>query len=326
MRVWCAVALMVLAGCGGTASRPVRIGSYPILAFFPFYLAQELGHFREAGVDVEIDDFNAGPKLAEALVGGSSDVGTDGYLYPVIMAAQGRELKTFFTIQTSWTGLLVAAPGQKQRIRAARDLKNSKVGVGSSGGLHYRMLGFLLSREGMAFSDVEPIPIGTTATAVAAIQYGKVDAAIVNGSLLPRLKRQVPEVQVLIDFRAPGQSKELFGVNEFPGTGMFATVDWLARNPIKARGLARAITRTLQWVSEHSPEELRARLPEKLRSEDAAFDLEELRILIRSLSKDGRMPAGGPEAAQRVVAASLQAAKSIDLAATWTNEFVEQPR
>ena len=104
------LALVALAGCGEKASRPVRIVGYPILGFFPVYLAQELGHFREEGIAVEFDDLNAGTKMVEALEGGSADVGNDGYFYPVIMAAQGRQLKTFFTIYDAPLSILVAAP------------------------------------------------------------------------------------------------------------------------------------------------------------------------------------------------------------------------
>lgn len=323
MKRFLAAGLMFLTACGRPEDRPLRIATYSILAFFPVFLAHELGHFRDEGLIIEFDEMNLGTKLVEALVGGSSDVGIDGHMYPVIMAAQGRQLKTFVNLYSAWTGLLVAGPGQN-RIQTVADLKGATIGLGSLGGLHNRMLGHFLKLSGLKLSDVQIIPVGTTATAVAAIQYGKVQASVINGSLLPVIKQRAPGVRVILDARSRTGNKEIFGAEEFPSTGAFATSDWLVRNPDRARRFARAMTRTLAWIREHSPEEVMTRLPAKLKSANTAFDIEELRVLISLLSKDGRMTPDGAEAVRRVAAASMDNVKAIDVAATWTNEFVEE--
>jgi hypothetical protein len=49
-------------------------------------------------------------------------------------------------------------------------------------------------------------------------------------------------------------------------------------------------------------------------------------LVIGLLSKDGRIPVGGPEAVQRVLAASMDNVMSIELASTWTNEFLEEQK
>ena len=322
MKRVCLIGLILLTSCGRPADPPLRVANYSILAFFPPFLAQELGHFRDEGLTVEFDEMNQGTKMVEALVAGSSDVGIDGHMYPVIMAAQGRQLKTFLTIYSAWTGLLVAGPGQ-DRIKTVADLKGTTIGVGSLGGLHYRMLSYFLKRSGVQLSDVQIIPIGTTASAAAAIQHGKVQAAVLNGSLLPVLKQRAPGVRVLLDARSRAVNNEVFGTDEFAGGGAFSTSAWLERNPDKARRFARAMTRTMEWIRRHSPEEVMARLPARLKSENAAFDMEELRVLTTLLSNDGRMTPGAAEANRRVAAASMDNVKTIDVAATWTNEFLE---
>lgn len=81
--------------------------------------------------------------------------------------------------------------------------------------------------------------------------------------------------------------------------------------------------RTLVWIHAHSAEEVLDRIPAHLRSDDREADLEHLRLVIGLLSKDGRIPSGGPEAVQRVLAASIDNVMSIDLASTYTNEFLE---
>jgi NitT/TauT family transport system substrate-binding protein len=265
----------------------------------------DLGHFRAEGVDVAREELNHGTKIMESLVAGSVDVSTDGVLYAELMAAQGRRLKVFFNSYGGSLALLVAGPSRADSIRDAGSLKGALVGVKES--------------------DVRLTAIGTAATSVAAVQYGKVDAAIINGASFRLLMKQVPGVRVLVDPRSREQTKKLFGVEEFPGSlGLLATEKWLSQNPQKARQLARAMRRTLEWIHGHSAEEVLARMPAHLRSDDREADLEHLRLVIGLLSKDGRIPVGGPEAVQRVLAASMDNVMSIDLASTWTNEFLEE--
>jgi hypothetical protein len=49
-------------------------------------------------------------------------------------------------------------------------------------------------------------------------------------------------------------------------------------------------------------------------------ELEGLRATIASASPDGRMPAGGPEAVRRVLAASYPNVSTVDLAATFIRD------
>ncbi|MFN0165567.1 MAG: ABC transporter substrate-binding protein, partial [Bryobacteraceae bacterium] len=315
---------LLLAGCARTSNETVRVITYPILDAFPFYLAQELGHFRDEDVAVATEELTAGPKIMESLVAGSADVSTDGLLMAILMAAQGRPLKAFFNTHEAALALLVAAPAKADRIRRIADLKGATIGVASFGGLHHRMLAYYLQRSGLSLSEVQLAATGVAASSVAAIQHGKVDAAMIAGSNLALLKTRAPGLRILLDARSREQSKALFGVEAFPaGGGLLATAQWISGNPGKARALARAMRRTLRWIGEHSAEEVIERIPTRLRSEDRTLDLEHLRLAIGLLSKDGRFPPGGPEAVQRVVAASLETAKSIDLGSTWTNEFLE---
>ncbi|MBL8293492.1 MAG: hypothetical protein JNN08_16715 [Bryobacterales bacterium] len=83
------------------------------------------------------------------------------------------------------------------------------------------------------------------------------------------------------------------------------------------------MNRTVRWIREQPAEQILARLPLQLREKDKALHLEQLKILPGMLSKDGRVPHGGPEAVQRVLSASLESVKAVDLASTWTDEFVE---
>ena len=69
----------------------IAIGGQNQMIYLPTTLAQELGLYREEGLDVELQDFAGGAKALQALVGGSADVVSGFYDHTIQMAADGRE-------------------------------------------------------------------------------------------------------------------------------------------------------------------------------------------------------------------------------------------
>ena len=324
MKIAATLFLLLIASCSHPSRNTVRIATIPVLDWFPVYLAMNLGYFREEGVAVEHEELNSGTKMMEALVAGSRDVDTNGLTYAVLMAAQGRRLKAFFNVYDGALSLVVVSPHSADRIRDVVSLKGATIGVGSLGGYQHRILAFYLHRAGLRESDVQLISIGAGATSVAAVQHAKVDAAVMVGSSLRLLNKHVKGVRVLIDPRSRDRTKELFGADEFPAAmGLLATEKWLAQNPQSARKLTRAMLRTLAWIRSHSPEEVLDWIPSHLRSDDRTLDLDHLRVLMALLSKDGRISQSGAEAVQRVLAASMDSVQSVNLASTWTNQFLD---
>ena len=325
MRTYLVIALLLLASCGRGSQRTIHLASYNLMESFPVYLAQELGHFRDEGLRVSIDEFSGGSKVLESMMAGSTDVMCDNYNVILFMAAQGRQLKAFAVTTVVPTFLLAVSPTKVNRIRSVEDLKGALVGVGSFGGSQYRIPEYFLTRHGLAIDDVKPIATGVGPSAVAALEHGKVDVGILNSSAFRVLKRRPPGTRALLDPRSRDGCRELFGVDAFPTGCLMATPAWVDRHPDTARRLARAMVKTLRWIHAHSTEEVRARLGEKFRTEDGEADIVTLRDIIAGLSTDGRMPLGGPEIVYKVFASSfdkLQAAK-FDLSKTYTNEFLE---
>lgn len=323
MRVLCLASLLLLAGC--SRSEPtLRMVNITSLGAFPFRFAQELGHFRDEGLRVELEEMASGAKAVQAVLGGSADVVTLGVANAVIVATSGGQLKAFHNLIDGEGVLLIVSPANAGRIRAVADLKGSTVGVGAVGAWQDRLLTFYLKRAGLSPADVRVTGVGLGPLAVAALEHNKVDAVLVGGLEFASVKLRAPGVRILVDPRSRERQREIFGVDALPGSlGFAATGKWLAQHPDQARRLTRAINRTVRRIREQPPEQILSRLPLQLREEDKALHLEQLKIFIGMLSKDGRMPPGGPEAVQRVLAASLESVKAVDLTSTWTNEFVE---
>ena len=137
-----------------------------------------------------------------------------------------------------------------------------------------------------------------------------------------RFESRQPRQTFLVDLRTPAGAQQVFGSEIFPSLGLLAEERWLRANPDTARRLVRAVTRGMQWVRNHSAEQVRDMVPAAARTTVKA-DLHAIRQLQQVLSSDGLMPPGSTALIERFVAASnpkLRAAP-IDIAHIYTNEF-----
>src|SRR3954449_8041091 len=76
----CVVSLF-LAGCVRSGESPIRIVTVGgVTEFFPLFLAQELGHFRDEHVIISLDEAASGSKALQAVLGGSADIVYNTYM------------------------------------------------------------------------------------------------------------------------------------------------------------------------------------------------------------------------------------------------------
>jgi len=312
---------LLLAGCSGRKEPEVRIaiGGQAQLIYLPATLAQELGFYKNAGLNVTLLDFPGGAKSLEALMGGSTDVVCGFYDHTIQMAAQGKDLQAFVAM-LRYPGLVLVSPS----IAAIEGLKGKTVGVSAPGSSTHMFLNYLLVRHGMKPDDVSNASIGMSATAVGAVTHNKVDAAIMTDPALAMVRKQMPGLHILADTRTEEGVRAVFGVESYPSAVLYSKTEWVERNREVAKQLAGAITRTLSWMRSHTPEEIRAAMPASFRTEDAATDVEVLRTAQAMLSVDGKFTPEAVEAVRKVLATSIPAVRDakIDLGKTYTNELI----
>jgi NitT/TauT family transport system substrate-binding protein len=205
------------------------------------------------------------------------------------------------------------------------DLKGGIVGVTAPGSSSHFLVNYLLARRGLAPEQVSVLGISAGATAIAAMERGKVDAGVLTDPTFTLLRKRHPDLRVLADTRNTEGVQAVYGVADYPASVLYAKEEWIRANPETARRLARAIHRVLRWIQEHSAEEIAAQMPVEFQAGDAASYVEALKGCRAMFSPDGLMPAEGPEAVRRVLGQSLEKVRAaqIDLGKTYTNEFVQ---
>src|SRR3954451_8841619 len=278
--------LMLSAGVA-MAKVTIAVGGAGCLCYLPTVLAEQLGEFKKAGVEVELINFKGGSQALTAVIGGSADVVSGYFDHCVNLAAKNQALEAF-VVYDRYPGLaLVVGPKQTGKINSVKDLKDKKVGVSAPGSSTDFFLKYLLSKDGVDPNSVGVVGIGLAATAVAAMEQGSVDAAVMLDPAVTLLQGKNKDLKILSDTRTQKDTLAVFG-GEYPGGALYTKSAWIAAHPKESQALTNAILATLKWIHSHTPEEIMAKVPDGLVGADKALYLAALKNTIPMYSTTGK--------------------------------------
>ncbi len=202
-------ALALMSGLALAQSKiTLAVGGAGCLCYLPTMLAEQLGEYKKAGVTVEIVDFKGGSQSLTAVIGGSADVVSGYFDHCVNLAAKHQELQAF-VVYDRYPGLaLVVGPKQTGKINSVKDLADKKVGVSAPGSSTDFFLKYLLSKNGVDPNSVGVVGIGLAATAVAAMEQGSVDAAVMLDPSVTLLQAKYKDLKILSDTRTQSDTLE----------------------------------------------------------------------------------------------------------------------
>jgi NitT/TauT family transport system substrate-binding protein len=323
--VGASLAVLALASGATAAKVTIAIGGAGCLCYLPTVLAEQLGEYKKAGVEIELINFKGGSQALTAVIGGSADVVSGYYDHCVNLAAKNQNLQAF-VVYDRYPGLVLGvSPRHTTEINSVRDIAGKKVGVSAPGSSTDFFLKYLLAKSGVAPDLVAVIGIGLEATAVAAMEQGTVDAAVMLDPTPTLLTAKFSGLKILSDTRTQADTLSVFG-GEYPGGALYTRNEWIAKHEKETQALTVAILATLKWIHSHTAEEIMAKMPEELVGPDKALYLAALKNTLPMYSNTGRMDPKGAEAVLNVFSqSSPEVAKAkIDLAKTYTNRFVEQ--
>lgn len=318
-------ALVLMSGLALAQSKvTIAIGGASCLCYLPTVMAKQLGEFDKAGVSVEMVDFKGGSQALTAVLGGSADVVSGYFDHCVNLAAKNQHMQAFVVYDRYPGFALVVSPKQTDTIKSIKDLAGKRVGVSAPGSSTDYFLKYILKKNGVDPNGVGVIGIGLGATAVAAMEQGSVDAAIMLDPAVTLLQGKNKNLRILSDTRTQKDTIDVFG-GEYPGGALYTRADWIAKHPKEAGAMAKAIINTLKWIHSHTPEQIMEKMPSELVGADKALYLAALKNTLPMYSQTGKMDPKGAEAVLAVFSQSSPAVAQakIDLSKTYTNKFVE---
>ena len=302
----------------------IAVGGASCLCYLPTMLAESLGEFKKAGVDVDVVQFKGGSESLTAVMGGSADVASGYFDHCVNLAAKGQHLQAFVVYDRFPGFALVVSPKHTAEINSIKDLAGKKVGVSAPGSSTDFFLKYMLSKNGVDPNSVGVIGVGLGATAIAAMEQGQIDAAIMLDPAVTLLQGTDKDLKILSDTRSQKDTLSVFG-GEYPGGALYAKGDWVKAHEKDVQGMTNAIVSTLKWIHAHTAEEIADKMPPELVGKDKALYVAALKNTIPMYSETGRMDPKGAAAVLAVFSQSSPAvAKAhIDVSTTYTNTFVD---
>lgn len=321
-----ALAALVLSSGLALAQSKVTlaIGGASCLCYLPTMLAKQLGEYEKAGVNVEMVEFKGGSEALKAVMGGSADVVSGYFDHCVNLAAKGQHLQSFVVYDRYPGFALVVSPKHSAEIKSIKDLANKKIGVSAPGSSTDFFLKYILKKNGVDPNSVGVIGVGLGASAIAAMEQGQVEAAIMLDPAVTVLQSRDKDLKILSDTRSQKDTLAVFG-GEYPGGALYTKAEWIAAHPKEVQAMTNAIVSTLKWIHSHTPEEIADKMPAEYVGKDKALYIAALKNTMAMYSETGRMDPKGAEAVLAVFSQSSPeiAKANIDLSKTYTNTYVD---
>ena len=302
----------------------LAVGGQAALYYLPLVVTNRIGLFQDAGVGVEISDFAGGSRSLQALVGGSADVVAGAFDHTIQMQAKNQPVVAVVELGQFPGFVLALLNARAGAYHSPADLKGMKIGVTAPGSSTHFMALQLMAKSGLKPDDASFLGVGATATAVAAVKRGEIDA-IVNTDPAVALLQREGLIKIVADTRTREGTREVYG-GIYPAAVMYATPAFIDKNPRTIRALVNAFVHGLAFIQSHSPEEIAAVVPDDYALGDKPLYIQAIKNSLPMYSRDGRFSNEGAETAYRVLKAFDPAVRDakIDLGTTYTDRFVEQ--
>ncbi|CAN5750677.1 ABC transporter substrate-binding protein [soil metagenome] len=217
----------------------VRMGFVPVSIFAPVFVGKEKGYFAEEGIDLVLEPFPGGSDPVVLTATGQLDLAIGG-AGPAFWNALALDLPITVIAPGHAEGNPVATPLMISRercesgeITSVSDLDGKKVSVNARGATEY-WLNAALTTGGLTIDDIELQSLAFP-DAVAALQSGAVDAAMVGEPLATQAEQQGIAVRLATDFP----------VQDVQPTLIFANDGWLADHPELAEGFTTGYMRAV---------------------------------------------------------------------------------
>ncbi len=322
-----ATLLLGAVGIGGQAGAQapprisIMVGGLEKIIYLPAMLTERLGYFREAGVNVTLLNEGAGVEAEDEMIAGRVDAVGGFYDHTIDLQSKGKYIESVVIWDRVPGEALVVS--NRSGIRSLADLKGKHIGVTGIGSSTNFLASYLVTKGGGTPGQYTPVPVGAGNTLIAAMQQGRIDAAVTTEPTVSRLSK-MGLAHVLVDMRTAAGTRAALG-GTYPAACLYMKAEWAATHREAVQRTVAAFVKTLQYLQTHSASEVADKMPEDYYVGDKPLYLAALGASMNMFNPTGLMPPDGPPTVLKVLASfnkDLEPAK-IDLRRTYTDEFVK---
>lgn len=244
-----ALAAAFAGGAGAETATTVRIATTPIDLGAEALYAQDLGYFKKAGLDVELNLLESGSVVAAAVSGGSVDIGQAN----VVALATAHENGLPFVIVAPAGSYTSAAPttalivGPRSTVRRAKDLDGQVIATQALRDLNWTSAETWLARNGADAPSVKFIEVPQNAVCNV-VSAGRAAAGIVSEPYL--------SIALASGCRILAPTHDAIA-HAFLVGAWFSTRAWAQSHPDAIRRFRAVIAETARWANAHHAESAR---------------------------------------------------------------------
>jgi len=158
---------------------PVKVGHLLVPGQGKIFIAQDLGYFKDAGLDVELVEFQNSADSSAALRAGKLDFASSGATAPLYHISKGADNIVIVGGVHNEDAALITTPEKAKDIKSALDLKGKKVAVVRLSTGDAALRGFLVEHGIQPGKDVQIFELKNPPAVIEAVRAGEVDAGTV---------------------------------------------------------------------------------------------------------------------------------------------------
>jgi NitT/TauT family transport system substrate-binding protein len=310
----------------GTPKVTLMVGGIDKVIYLPAMLTQQLGYFKDEGVDVSLKTEPSGATAENVLVAGKVEGVVGFYDHAITLQAQGKCIESVVQLAKVPGEAEVVSTKSAGSVSGAQDFAGKKLGVTSPGSSTDYLTQYLAKKNGIDSSKYTTVTAGAGSTFLAALQNGGIDAGMTTD---PTIASAVDKGlgKVMIDMRTEQGTKQALG-GLYPAASMYMDCGYVKENPETVQKLVDAFVKTMKWIHTHSAADIAAKMPKDYNGGDPKLYEESIKDSSPMFTPDGLMPQGGPETVLDVLGTFSDVVKDkkddIDLSKTYTTKFAQK--
>ena len=322
---------LALSACGtgggaatsGGNTMSIMVGGLDKQIYLPFMLAQKLGYYRDAALDVQLSDEPAGVNAETAMLAGQVNGVGGFYDHTIDLQAKSQATESVVSMLQVPGEVELCRGDLKGTINSPADWKGRSLGVTDLGSSTDFLTQYLAQKNGVAVSDTHRIGVQAGPTFIAAMDHHSIDCGMTTEPTVSNLLN-AGKAYIIADTRTADGTRHALG-GTYPATSLYMRTDYVNGNRDKVQKLVTAYVRTLNWIQTHSAADITAQMPPDYyagvgkAAYTAALDGEK-----GIYNPTGLMPSDGPATCLAVLQANSDVTgKALDLSKTYTNEFAQ---
>jgi NitT/TauT family transport system substrate-binding protein len=290
--------------------------------YLPAKLTEQLGYFKDQGLDVELQSEPSGINGENEMLAGAVQGVVGFYDHTIDLQAKGKAAMSVVQFSQAPGEVVLVASKLVDAIKSPADFKGRTLGVTGLGSSTNFLMQYLAASNGVKVSEITPLPVGAGSTFIAAMKQGRIDVGMTTEPTVSTMLAS-GDAKVLIDLRTPElTSKALGGL--YPAACLYMPTVWINAHREQVQKLANAFVKTMKFIQTHSGEEVASKMPPDYYGAAKASYVRALDESKAMFTPDGRMPPSGPPTVLKVLQGfdKQVAGRTIDLSKTFTTEFV----